>query len=105
MKTLLGIVCVTSLISAAGAVRVLIAISDIGSQVSYTVRLAKELYLQGHKITVLIGSNLMNSFSTLKNDDMIYYLKFDCQDPAFAEKDKFQSVAHMLMQQPTLLSR
>ena len=105
MKTLLGIVCVTSLISAAGAVRVLIAISDIGSQVSYTVRLAKDLYLQGHEITVLIGSNLMNSFSTLENDDMIYYLKFDCQDPAFAEKDKFQSVAHMLMQQPTLLPR
>ena len=105
MGTLLGIMCVTSLISAAGAVRVLIAISDFESQVSYTERLAKDLYLQGHEITVLIGSNLMKSFSTLKSDDKINYLKFDCQDPVFAEKDTFKSVAHMLMQQSSMLSR
>ena len=105
MRTLLGIVCVTSLISAAGAARVLIAISDFESQMSYTVRLAKDLYSQGHDITILVGSNLLKSFSTLKNDNEINYMKFDCQDPVFVEKEKFQSVAHMLMRQSTMLSR
>ena len=78
--------CVIYLISAAGAVRVLIAIFDFESQVSYTERLAKDLYLQGHEITVLTGSNLMKSLSTLKNDDKIKYVKFDCQDPVFCGK-------------------
>ena len=105
MRTLLGIVCVTSLISATGAARVFIAISDFESQMSYTVRLAKDLYSQGHEITILVGSNLLKSFSTLKNDNEINYMKFDCQDPVFAEKEKFQSVAHMLMRQSTMLSR